>query len=139
VTFTPVNGTTIASTITVAFNGGDATDPSTSISATDGEKYTVSGNTYTFNLKHDETVLFSNVPEGVTYAVTETDPGEYTQTATADTGTINGDITAKFVNELGADIDTGINMDSVPYYVMIAIVIAAAAVFFMKRRASIEE
>lgn len=137
VTFT--SKAAISSPISVSFSGAEASSPVGTL-PTDpaGETYAVSNNIYTFYLKHGESIKFDNVPEGVTYAVTE-EAGEYTPTQTGDTGTIEGDKTAAFTNTLTATIDTGISMDSLPYIVIIALVAVAAAAFFMRRRRSGDE
>ena len=137
VTFT--SEAAISSPISVSFNGAAASSPVGTLPTNPaGETYAVSNNTYTFYLKHGESIKFDNVPEGVSYAVTE-EAGEYTPAKTGDKGTIEGDKTAEFTNTLTATIDTGISMDSLPYIVIIALVAVAAAAFFMRRRRSGDE
>ena len=53
--------------------------------------------------------------------------------------TAGGEDTAIITNNKEAEIDTGINMDSLPYTVIIGVVAVAALTFFMKRRGSVEE
>lgn len=139
VTFTPAEGDTIASSILVYFNGDTtASEAVSSLTEGTGEQYTKDGNTYTFYLKHDESIKFDNVPAGVTYEVSE-EAGEYTESATNASGSIEGDKEAAFTNTLEATIDTGISMDSLPYIVIIAAVAVAAVIFFRKKRSSVEE
>ena len=131
VTFTAASGEAINSTIT--YTGGKY-----------AEAVTVANNTATIQVKHGDTVTFANVPEGVTWKVEEAsytadgyDAATYsTQEATMTAG---GAATCTITNNKEQTIDTGINMDSLPYFVIIGIVAAAAVVFFMKRRASVEE
>ena len=91
--------------------------------------------TYTFNLKHDETASFTNIPYGVTYTVTETATEGYDTTKTGDSGTIEAATqTAAFTNTKGGTIDTGISTDSLPYFLIAAGVVAGAAVLVTRRR-----
>ena len=136
VTFTAPQGETIGSTIT--YKGGKYTQPET-----------VDNNTATIQVKHGDTVTFENVPEGVTYTVTEADytteangkydTPQYTYSDTGKSIAAGDKDTCTITNNKAQTIDTGINMDSLPYIVIIAVVVVAAAVFFMKRRASVEE
>ena len=133
VTFTAASGEAINSTIT--YTGGQYAQP-----------VTVANNTATIKVKHGDTVTFANVPEGVTWRVEEADytgegvgydaPTYSTQT---DTMAAGGEATCTITNNKEQTIDTGINMDSLPYFVIIGIVAAVAVAFFMKRRASAEE
>ena len=134
VTFTAASGEAINSTIT--YTGGQYE-----------QAVTVENNTATIHVKHGDTVTFANVPEGVTYTVVETDYtgadkyDEAAYTFSDNTKTIAaGDAdTCTITNNKEQTIDTGINMDSLPYFVIIGIVAVVAVVFFMKRRASAEE
>ena len=131
VTFTAASGEAINSTIT--YTGGQYE-----------QAVTVENNTATIQVKHGDTVTFANVPEGVTWTVAETDytgDGYNAATYSKETDTIAaGDAdTCTITNKKEQTIDTGINMDSLPYFVIIGIVAAVAVVFFMKRRASVEE
>lgn len=93
-------------------------------------------------LKHDETVTFTNIPYGVTYNVVEDDytgdNGGYDEASynfddnnkKIDTASDNVTIT----NNKGGVVDTGINMDSMPYILMLAVVFMGLFVFFSKKR-----
>ena len=94
-------------------------------------------------LKHDETVTFNNIPYGVTYNVVENDyttpnAGGYEEAVynfddsnkKIDTASENVTIT----NNKGGVVDTGINMDSMPYILMLAVVFMGLFVFFSKKR-----
>ena len=131
VTFEAAEGEAINSTIT--YSGGQY-----------DSDVTVADNTATIQVKDGDTVTFSNVPEGVTWTVSEADyTGEGYDEAVISvaSGTMGaGDAaTSEITNNKEAEIDTGINMDSLPYIVIIAVVAVAALVFFMKRRGSVEE
>lgn len=94
-------------------------------------------------LKHDETVTFTNIPYGVTYTVVEND---YTDKKDGgyDAASYNFDDTNKKIdsakdtvtitNNKGGTVDTGINMDSMPYILMLAVVFMGLFVFFSKKR-----
>lgn len=111
-----------------------------------GTSYEVTGGSQTFNpitvggtadikLKHEETVTIANLPYGVTYTVTEKAVDGYETTKTGDTGTIGAaSATAAFTNTKNGDIDTGINLDSLPYILVFAGVIVAAAIALISRK-----
>lgn len=112
--------------------------------------YTVSGGSYdsnpssieigketTFHLKHGETLSIANLPYGVSYIVTETAEEGYTTTKEGDSGSINAAAqTAAFTNDRTTTVDTGITTDSLPYVLLLGIVVLAGAVLFIKRRAN---
>lgn len=92
--------------------------------------------TYTINLGDDDTVTFTNIPKGVTYTVSE-DPENYTSehTTVAD-GSIsaNNDDADLWTNTLTNEVDTGIDMDSVPYILLLAVACMGLFVFISKKR-----
>ena len=89
----------------------------------------------TIQLKHDQTITFTNIPYGVTYEVTETAAEGYTTTATGDTGKIeNATQTAAFTNNKDGEIDTGITLDSLPYILALAVAFGGAVVLFTRKR-----
>lgn len=94
-------------------------------------------------LKHNETVTFNNIPYGVTYTVVENnytgkENGGYDAPSyqfddnnkKIDSASENVTIT----NNKGGVVDTGINMDSMPYILMLAVVFMGLFVFFSKKR-----
>ena len=131
VTFTPADGETINSTI--KYSGGSKY----------ASEVTVENNRATIQVKHGDSVTFTNIPEGVTWAVEEADyrgdgydAAQYSKaTDTMGAGTAAA---CTITNNKENEIDTGISMDSLPYIVRIAVVVIAAAAFFMKRRNSAE-
>ncbi|MCC8128252.1 MAG: DUF5979 domain-containing protein [Clostridiales bacterium] len=93
--------------------------------------------TYTFELADGETATFSNLPYGVTYIVTETADSGYRTTQTGNEGEINsGSATAAFINTKDGDVDTGINLDTLPYIMILAVVFAGAAYMVIRKRMS---
>lgn len=91
-------------------------------------------------LKHDETVTFTNIPYGVTYNVVEND---YT-TDGYDAASYNFDDNNKKIgsasenvtitNNKGGTVDTGINMDSMPYILLLAVACVGLFLFISKKR-----
>ena len=135
VTFNAPAGDTVRGDITYV----DGTETKT-IAA--GKGWTGSKNV-DITLKHNETVTFTNIPYGVTYNVVENnytteDAGGYDAAKyefadankTIDSVSENVTIT----NNKDGYIDTGINMDSMPYILMLAVVFMGLFVFFSKKR-----
>lgn len=135
VTFTAPEGDTVREAITYV----DGTENKT-IAA--GEGWTGSKEVE-ITLKHDETVTFTNIPYGVTYTVVEND---YTAEADGgyDAASYNFDDNNKKIdtasenvtitNNKDGDIDTGINMDSMPYILLLAVACMGLIVFISKKR-----
>ena len=94
--------------------------------------------TYTINLGDGETVKFTNIPEGVTYAVSEdeenyeSDDGVFSDTTK--TIAANDEDTVTFTNTLTNEVDTGITMDSMPYVLLLAVAAVGLVVMFTKKR-----
>lgn len=135
VTFTAPEGDTVREAITYV----DDTESKT-IAA--GEGWTGSKEVE-ITLKHGETVTFTNIPYGVTYTVVEDDytapnAGGYDKADyTFDDGNKKIDSASENVtitNNKGGVVDTGINMDSMPYILMLAVVFMGLFVFFSKKR-----
>lgn len=145
VTFTKEEGKTVASDISYGGNQTIGTD--------EWENGSV---TKTISIAANESVTFSNIPAGVTYTVTEkakhtaTDTNgsdsekgytvEYTNNSGEKSG--NGAISAgdvdtvEVLNTKGTSVDTGINLDSMPYIMILALVAVCAVVMFVRKRFS---
>lgn len=109
--------------------------------------------TYTADivLSDQETVTFTNIPYGVTYTVTEEDytgdKGGYDAAAITSTdkgegeeGVIDSVSEAVVVtNHKEKGIDTGINLDSMPYLMMMGVACAGMFTFFTKKRMARED
>lgn len=135
VTFNVPEGKNVTGTITVKY--------------ANGSKMTFkdwANKTYNLELKHGDTVYFENIPDGVTYTVTEAnytglnydaptfkldgtsiEPVK-TDTGYQVTGTILGDGEDESVNDAveitnnkTAEVDTGINLDSMIYIAILAV------------------
>ena len=126
VTLTGEEGKTYANSYTVS--GGSREGNPSSIKI---------GEETTFYLKHGETLSIANLPYGVSYTVTETAAKGYTTTKEGDSGSINAAAqTAAFTNDRTTTVDTGITTVSLPYVLLLGIVVLAGAVLFVKRRAN---
>lgn len=106
---------------------------------------------HTISLGRNQSIKLTNLPEGVTVTVVETDGGEYTVDKSQDTtGTlVNSTITATiskvdgalvdgkigFINTKEGTPDMGVVLDNAPYIAMLAIVaIGGVALMLNKRR-----
>lgn len=115
IVFTAPSGETVNSTITVSKPDGT----NESITFAEGE----TSYTYTINLGDDDTVTFTNIPEGVTYTVSEEEENYTSDHTTVADGTIAANDTDAdlWTNTLTNEVDTGINMDSMPYILLLAV------------------
>lgn len=101
---------------------------------------------HSISLGRNQSITLTNLPEGVTVTVVETDGSEYTVTKSDDTtGTLeNSTITATitgtdgkigFINTKEGTPDMGVVLDNAPYIAMLAIVaIGGVALMLNKRR-----
>lgn len=96
--------------------------------------------TYTVDLGNNEFVKFDNIPVGVSYTVSEDYENYEPDNANGEVkGVITADeaVTANFTNTLtNGTIDTGINLDSMPYIMILALVTVCAVVMFARKRFS---
>lgn len=130
VVFTPADGTVFDTNVQIATDTTSTSRVYTTTKNNDGT-YTI-----VFKLGNDETATFTNIPVGTTYTVSENEAG-YTKTNTtpADGSITGGDTdTDVWTNTLTSTIDTGINMDSIPYILILAVVFVGLFVFVSKKR-----
>lgn len=135
-------------TVKVTFTAPAGDTVRENITYVDGETKTIAGGwtgskEVDITLKHGETVTFNNIPYGVTYTVVE---NNYTgkENGGYDAPSYQFDDNNKKIdsasesvtitNNKGGKIDTGINMDSMPYILMLAVVFMGLFVFFSKKR-----
>lgn len=140
--------------VTVTFTAPEGKTVKSDVKYTDGSTEStlawVNGKaTAEITLKHGETVTFTNIPYEVTYTVVEDDytgdgydAAKYAY-ADGTTGKTVQEIdsakeTATITNNKGADPDTGITLDSMPYVVMLVVVCAGLFVVLAKKRAARE-
>ena len=106
----------------------------------------------TLHLKDGETIHFNKIPDGVTYAVEEdashlaagTTPTDaelnseegYLATYENETGTVKKGTNPEAVitNTKGTEVKTGINMTTLPYFLILALVAAGAILMIVRRR-----
>lgn len=104
----------------------------------------------TFALTHGDTHTIENIPVGTELTLTETDASTsgYTVSATSENLTVTkstdgaatfkvkvtSDGTVVVTNNKEGSPDTGITLDSLPYIVILAVVIAGAVLFVVSRR-----
>lgn len=90
--------------------------------------------TVKFTVTHNSTVTIANVPYDVSYEVTE-DAGYYTATITGDNGEIdNASQEVKIVNKLDQEVATGVNLDNLPYILVLALVGVGLISFTVRKR-----
>lgn len=107
----------------------------------DGHNETVTitvGQENEFTLKHNETLLISNLPEGLTYSVNEDSTTGYTCEMTdSDQGVMSDDgASVSFVNTKIDPVETGIILNTAPYVVSIGIVSLGFVFIFVRKRKS---
>ncbi|HZK00491.1 MAG TPA: hypothetical protein VFC79_10800, partial [Tissierellaceae bacterium] len=92
--------------------------------------------TVTFKVTHNSTVTIANIPYGVGYVVSE-DSGDYTATISGGTGSISqASQSVDIVNNNDTIIETGINLDNLPYILILVGAAVGLVAFTMKRRLS---
>lgn len=111
-----------------------------------GQVWAIDGTTeHEISLGRNQKIELTNLPEGVTVTVVETDGGEYIvsksndTTGTLDGNTITATISAEnkigFINTKEGTPDMGVVLDNAPYIAMLAIVaIGGVALMLNKRR-----
>ena len=114
-----------------------------------GEAITLTNKECTFNLKHGQSIEFTNVPTGVTAVVRELNAaGEVVEENTLnDTYTVsyksdtknNGNVEVTVTNKSTENINTGVILDNAPYIALLTIVAAGAVVMILKKRRNYED
>ncbi|NMA96176.1 MAG: hypothetical protein GX974_09080, partial [Clostridiales bacterium] len=97
--------------------------------------------TINLQLKHDDTFTFYNIPYGTTYTVEEDSYSEqgYTTEYTYSNEDENKVIcspnsTVKIKNNKEETVEVGVNLDNLPYIVVLGLAIAGLAVFAIRKR-----
>ena len=137
--------------ITVELNGVEGQDYSGNVikvkeptSYEDNPTTVKVGTSTTFYLKHGDTVHLTNIPYGVTYTVTEPEPGDYDRSIKGGdndngTGTVDSEDegTVTVTNTKTETVDTGISVDSVPYIALLgAVTLGGGGYIISKKRRS---
>lgn len=146
VSFTAPDGTEIHAPIAISTSAGITGNPTEAV--IDAAK---TGATASVKVKDGTTVVFSNIPKGVTYQVKETQADGYhtpkyngtesaggksgtiTDTA-AGTGTVGMAQSVEIENKRETTIDTGIFLSNLPYVLVLAGIAAAALLFFAGKK-----
>ncbi|MCR5136769.1 MAG: DUF5979 domain-containing protein [Oscillospiraceae bacterium] len=91
-------------------------------------------------LKDGETVTFSGIPAGVSYTVTQSAETGYENTITPASGVIGAAESAVTVKNTDATVlPTGISLDSLPYVIVLAVVISGFLFLLLRRKKEDEE
>ena len=126
----------------ISYTAGDVEN---TIKASDWNGNTV---TRTIQLKHDQTITFTNLPFGVEYVVTEADytgdNGGYDAPKydykNSDKKISVADQSVTITNNKNSDnIDMGVNLTTLPYILVFAGVIVIAGAAFITRRRKFED
>jgi hypothetical protein len=127
ITFTAASGTAISAAQKEA------------ITVTGGEngQWAATGLVYTLTLGNGDTVSFANLPAGTTYEVAE-DSKDYTKTenVTKADGEIKGGDKDEYIvtNTREIEIDTGVNLETGAYMLIMALTLVGFAVMAIRRR-----
>ena len=82
------------------------------------------------------TLHFYDLPEGITYSISTEGTDGYTVTASPSTGTIAAaqDSNVTVTQNKEADINTGVSLDSLPYVVLLSVVLLGFALLLIRKR-----
>ncbi|MCD8396282.1 MAG: DUF5979 domain-containing protein [Lachnospiraceae bacterium] len=135
--------------VTVTFTKGNDVTINSTISYTDGtttyyiEPSDWNGNTATatITVKDGSSVAFKNIPYGITYTVEEDDyttvDGYTTTYDASNTGTLNSsEVTVAITNYKNNSAATGVILDSLPYILILAVVLIGVVYLVLRRRTS---
>lgn len=135
--------------VTVTFTAPADKEVKSVISYTDGTAKTIETSAWkeengskqaevTIDLKHNETVTFTNIPYDVTYTVEETAESAegYTVSYSVNqNSTISkATDTVTVTNTKNSAVDTGIVLDSLPYVLLIAVAVVGVVIFTARKR-----
>lgn len=119
-------------TATTDLNGDEQIDNPTTLTATGG---TVEQKYY---LKDGQNIVINGVADGSTYSITETNytnDGYVTTVPENADGTIaDADVSVTFTNNKQGNVPTGILLETAPYMILGAVVLAGIVVLFVTRR-----
>lgn len=148
--------TSVTISKTVGGNMGDQSKEFAFTATLSGEGYTFEGVTYSidggesksagngttcnFTLKHGQSITFTGLPIGATFTVTETSYSGYVTTVDGVSGNSKEITLAEtnsniaFVNTKDVTIDTGVLLDTLPYILILGVVVVGAVLLIKKRR-----
>lgn len=126
---------------TAVLSGGDYTFDGVTYSIDGGETQSSgTGTTCNFTLKHGQSITFNDLPVGATFTVTETSYDGYVTTVNGESGNSKGITLAEtnsridFVNTKDVTIDTGVLLDTLPYILILGVVVVGAVLLMRKHR-----
>ncbi len=136
VNLTAPDGKVVRSPITIS--GGSYGENPTKVTFAEGETTA----TVDLYIKHNDTIYINNIPYGVTYSVTEEDvtsegydPAKITYSDNwkkkIDSKTND---TVKITNEREKDVATGVNLESLPYIIILIVATGGLVLFALRRR-----
>ena len=121
--------------IAATFTGKDGNTQTTPVQNITVDKWSEGKATSTFTLKHGDSVMFENIPSGVSYVVTETADKDYVTTKTGDSDTItDSDKVAAFTNNRELTPDTGITLETLPYVLLMVLAAMGLVVLKLRKR-----
>lgn len=135
VKFTPKEGTKLKSKITGTTN--DSSLGNVTITGNEEEQTAI------FKVKAETKVMFTNLPAGVTYTVNEEQANGYdapvykvNSKENVKSGTISAGSTdeAVITNNKGTEIDTGVFMNNLPYFLVLIFAAACAVGFIVSKK-----
>ncbi|MCD7744589.1 MAG: hypothetical protein LUI13_04765 [Lachnospiraceae bacterium] len=136
VTFTKATGTTVASTISYVVG----TETKTIAPSAWGGNESVS---VEITVKDGTTITFTNIPYNVSYTIAENTYSDYdtTYVSTDSTDTGTGTMsepseTVTITNNKEGTVDTGVILDSLPYILILAVVLIGVVYLVLRRRTS---
>ena len=118
-----VSGNNIPSTLSYIKNGIEGT-------------VTVKNKVAEFTLGHKDEIIFTEMPSGAGYTITEPDAANdgYEITCKNESGTIDGDINVSFVNTKNVGVPTGAMTNTVTVFFIVLISVFGIIMIVLKRR-----
>lgn len=91
-----------------------------------------------FEIADEESIEILNLPQGVTFVVSEASYADDGYATTIDTpeGTITQDTPVTVTNHKEGQVPTGITLDNLPYIIMLVAAVAGMAIFVLRKRAN---
>lgn len=159
--FTKAVGLEVKGDIKAQVADAAATAVSNRLTWTPNEDGTTESAIYDFDLKHGQSAVFTNIPNGMTITVYEVavaengsktelkkddlidtykvDCNEATQTLTVDSKNNKTSGSTTIINDSQVNVNTGVILDNAPYIALLTIVAAGAVVMIMKKRRNYED
>ncbi|HZJ87245.1 MAG TPA: FctA domain-containing protein, partial [Erysipelothrix sp.] len=90
--------------------------------------------TLTYTVVGNDEFTINNIPFDMDFAIVETNYGDYSPNIVGGSGEIEGAMNATITNTRNRDIDTGINLDNMPYLLALTFAIGGLGVVMVRRR-----